>query len=343
MNSEQLRAVLSSQFTSSVIYRVIYASPQGSTLVELQIRQLQGGCSVHKITANRSGSSNEALISKATLDEAKDQLKEECLCLEQSGYDWFSEPQGYDLVDLSLYSLKATQPVCLTGQSFFAAHHSESVEYLSQALPGGIRLLLQHDSNGKVMIRPSLQAEAIELTGELEAQALSLFAFEGFRGALLDTVIHNHKLYVVDAMYFGDQWIDELPVTRRLGFVLDTMKTHGIDSSAVIRPIVVSPTDWLRINDHAVTRGLAIRRNDSIPLYSRETTAGQLHGTTYLVSQKAHARITLLKTLGQKMLFRSNEDDYRVEQAGPLPYYYNFHEQQMSLLAKGPTEPLMAM
>lgn len=346
MKQHQLMSLLSSRFTATIIYRVIYTPSDISELVELQIRQLPAGFSVHSITASKSGLAESLLMSDATLDAAKDLIKEESLCLEQSGFDWYREPQGYELVDLSLSTLSARPPVCMKGKSFFDVSHSEATEFVSQSLPGGIRLLLQHDCSGNVLIRPSLNAEAILLTGELETQALALFAFNGFRGALLDIVIHNHRLYVVDAIYFRDKWLDDLPLSHRLGFLIETMEKHGIDSSAVIRPVVVNPTDWLRIHNHGLTRGIFVRRKDSMPVYSRDTTYKQNYTqgklTTYLLSQQSESRITLLKAISHKMLIRF-DDDHIVESAGALPYYYNFHEQQMSLLVKNSTDPLMSM
>lgn len=338
----QLTALLSSRFASTVVYRVVYANDAGA-VTELQIRQLAAGYSVHRFNVNDSGEVLEAaLVSGAPLEVAKDYVREESCCLEQIGFDWLEEPQVFELEDFSNYTLSCRTPVCVTSQSFFHSSHNEAGEYLSQSLPGGIRLILQCDGNGKVLIRPSINAEPIILNDELEAQARALFAFNGFRGALLDVVIHNHNLYIVDAMYFGNTWVDELPVSSRIRFLLETMKKHGIKSDCVIRPVTVNPADWLMVHDHALTRGIVVRRNASLPVCSRTDVAeqGASEQHTYLLSQQSHIQATLLKALGSKMMIR-HEDDFSIEPIGALPYYYNFNDQKVSILAKG-SEPLMA-
>lgn len=332
---------LRSRFNPAVIYSIVYVNCEGA-VIELQIRQLSAGYSVLRFNVQGfNGASELVLVLGVQLEAAKDCIREESCCLEQSGFDWVDEPQAFEIVDLSEQELIDRNPVCVTAQSFYGNNHNDGAAYLSQSVPGGIRLLLQYDMSGCVLVRPSLSAEPIPLSGTLEAQALALFAFNGFRGALLDVMIYKHKLYIVDAIYFANTWLDDLPLSRRLGFLLDTMKLNGIDSSCVIRPMTVTATDWLMVNDHSLTRGIIARRNNSLPVYSRTALKGQgvYEPTTFLLSQQSHIRVTLLKALGPTMMIRY-EDDYKVESVGALPYYYNFNEQKVSLLAKYP-EPLV--
>lgn len=297
-------------FPATVVYSVTYVSEDESTLVQLQIRSEPAGFSVLSLTATNKleGVLVETLASGLKQFDANALVVEHSVCLDQQGLDWLSGPTEHELLDLSLEALSHRPSSCFSGFEFYASNH-DSNDYFSQKLKSGIRLLLQHDGSDSITVRQRLDCQPQELTGPARESAARLFRVAGYRGALLDVLLCGDDLQVLDAAYFADRWLDDLPLNERLGFVERRLKDSGIKADCILMPEIMKPESWLSLNDNATVRGMLVRKANSLPVFCRAATEDQVtqfqaSRATYLLSQYGAKAVVLTPSIGSNVVVR---------------------------------------
>lgn len=263
---------LSYAFLPNVVYVADYLSQCGfEQMVRFQILALEeGGFEVQKIDSaqNNMAKKYQPVAKLSSLSLAKGRVQEEGYAIEQNGFDFYEEAD-YPLYDCTAEIVQ--HGICEPANSveFHAQHHC-SKDLIVQPLSGGFHGIVTVNQYGHIYLTALGSDNKTRLLDCSEArQIMGLMAIAGSRGAILEVVISNSEVMILDATYFADRWLDDLPFSQRIGFILNKLKLHGISTQMIIKPRIVEPIELLRLNAEGRVKGLMVRKINSRPIIAR--------------------------------------------------------------------------
>lgn len=263
---------LSCAFAPNVVYTADYVAQSGySQMVRFQIVALEeGGFEVQTVDTTKHTIHNpyqkNGTFSKLSL--AKSKVQEEGLAIEQNGFDFY-EDNDYSLYDCTVDAVHVGN--CTPEDSFaFHALHHDSKDLIVQPLSGGFHGVMTINQYGHIHLAALGCHNRTRMNDCSEArQVKCLTAVTGFRGAILEVIIANREVKVLDAAYFADRWLDDMPFSQRVSFVLNKLVSHGIDTNIFIQPRIVDSMELLKLNSEGIVKGYMARKAGAKPVVSR--------------------------------------------------------------------------
>lgn len=268
----KLQTKLSCAFTPNVVYAADYVAQSGySQMVRFQIVALEaGGFEVQTVDTTKHNIHNpyqkNGTFSKLSL--AKSRVQEEGLAIEQNGFDYY-EDNDYSLYDCSVDAVHNGSCKAVNSFEFHAMHHN-SKDLIVQPLSGGFHGVMTINPYGRIHLAALGCHNRTEMKDCSESrQVKRLMAVTGFRGAILEVIIANSEVKILDAAYFADRWLDDLPFSQRVSFVLNKLVSHGIDTNIFIKPRIVDSVELLKLNSEGIVKGYMARKAGTKPIVSR--------------------------------------------------------------------------
>jgi len=148
--------------------------------------------------------------------------------------------------------------------------HHDSKDLIVQPLSGGFHGVMTINQFGHIHLAALSCHNRTWMNDCSESrQVKCLTAVTGFRGAILEVIIANREVKILDAAYFADRWLDDLPFSQRVSFVLSKLVSHGIDTNIFIKPRIVDSTELLKLNSEGIVKGFMARKAGSKPVVAR--------------------------------------------------------------------------
>lgn len=260
---------------------------------------------VHRICSDTLGQlqvKHQWLGQKRSLLSAKSLINQEGVALEQNDYDFY-EDSHFPLFDVTETPLVFSSYKPVKATELFDICHSDVSDLVSQPISGGLHAMIKIDSAGAIHVCPASAAgRSIQLSdSSVKVQLEPLSRIMGFRGAILEVLICNHKLSILDATYFSDRWLHELSVVQRITFLINRLKENGLDDSLVVRPIATTAQSWLSVNNNGRAKGFLVRSNKAKPnALPRDCSDLDNKVVSYVACQTGPVYVSLIKALHKK-------------------------------------------
>lgn len=304
---QTLQQRFSKHFGPNVVYVADYLQLDPCMLLQrYQVLQVAADkFDVQRISSDTLGQTlakSQWLGSRRSLLSAKTVISQEGVALEQNGYDFY-EDSHFPLFDVTETALAFSTYKAVKATELFNLCHSDVSDLVSQPITGGIHAMIKIGSTGAIHVCSASSAgRCIELgDSSVKVQLEPLMRIIGFRGAILEVLVCNHKLAILDATYFADRWLHELSFAQRISFLISTLKKNGLDDSLVVRPIATTADSWLAVNNNGRAKGFLVRntkaRPNAVPTGSLVAAHNEVR---FIACQSGPIYVSLIKALHKK-------------------------------------------